>query len=248
MSRYAQAVLTAATWNIHGGRDRKRRQFQYAHYAGSIGADVVGLQELELHRVTGGGYECIGLKDSGFEHSEVQAFSDSPFSSDADLAVALLSCATFISTDAVMLPNPVRSMGIDPTFHDKGLILSEIVWNNTAIDVMSLHLFPFHRIGLDARDPRLQIVWSILDELLPPRPNVPRIILGDFNTPYRFELLKCLQLGELRSMFLNSPSRDDGESHDDILVSSQWRPRQLRNMPTESDHNLLVANLVLNST
>lgn len=248
MSRHGLAELTVATWNIHGGRDREERRFPFVKRLARIGADVIGLQELELHSTTDEDFECTDLKDSGFEYSTVKAFSRSPFTSDAELAVGLLSRVPFVSTNTAMLPNPVRTMGMDPTFHDKGLILSEIFWSNTTIDVISLHLFPFHRLGLDARDRSLQLVWAELDELLSPRPSIPRIVLGDFNTPYRFELLRCLQVGQLRSMFLNSPSRDDGQSHDDILVSGQWHPQQIHNIHTESDHNLLTANLVLDST
>jgi endonuclease/exonuclease/phosphatase family metal-dependent hydrolase len=249
MSHSTPTSLTSATWNIHGGRNRKGRPFHFVESIAHLGADVIGLQELELHRVESGGSEATDvLKDSEFEYSITRAFSDSPFSPAAELAVALLSSEPFSGTDAVVLPNPVRSMNINPTFHDKGLIVSEICWRNTTVDVITLHLYPFHRIGMDARDPRLRPLWAELDELLRPRPNVPRIILGDFNTPHRFELLKSLQLGELRSMFLNSASRDDGQSHDDILISAQWLPQQLRNIRTESDHNLLIADLILNPT
>lgn len=245
-SRHVPPGLTAATWNIHGGRDRKGRPYHFEERVAQVGADVFGLQELELHRVAGGEFESTDLlPDSAFEYSIAQAFSDSPFSGDAGLAVALLSSIALASKHTVILPNPMRSMDIDPNFHDKGLIVSEIFWRNTTIDVMTLHLFPFHRAGLDARDSRLRPLWAELDELLRPRPDAPRIILGDFNTPYRFELLRCLQLGELKSTFLNSSSRDDGQSHDDILVSAQWHPRHLRNIRNESDHNLLIANLAL---
>ena len=248
MSPQGSTGLTVATWNIHGGRDRKGRSFHFEERVARINADVVGLQELELERAANARFESIGvLEDSGFEHSIVRAFSDSPFSADTELAIALLSLTAFACTDTVVLPNYVRSTGLNPTFHDKGLIISEIFWRNTIVDVIALHLFPFHMVGLDARDPCLRPLWSELDELLRPRPDVPRIIMGDFNTTHRFELLRCLQLGELRSVFLNSSTRDNGQSHDDILVSTQWHPRQLHNILTESDHNLLTANLVLNS-
>jgi len=247
MSNHIPAALTAATWNVHGGRDRKGHPFHFAERIARAGADIVGLQELELEYAANTGVEPIGvLNDSGFEHSIVQAFSDSPFSSNAKLAIALLSFAPFVRAETVSLPNVVRSMGVDSSFHDKGAIVSEISWLNTTIDVVALHVFPFHRVGLDARDPRLRPVWAKLDELIRPRANVPRIILGDFNTSHRFELLRSLQLGELTSIFLNSPSRDDGQSHDDILVSTHWHPGQLHNIRTESDHNLLIASLTLN--
>ncbi len=236
------AALTVATWNLHGGRDEDGRPFRFADRLARLGADLVGLQELELD----GGFEATGLpKESGFEYAIAKAFSDSPFSREGGLAVGLLSAAPFVRTETVTLPNPVRTLNISPTFHDKGLLVAEIVRAGVTIDVIALHLFPFHRVSLDARDPALRSLWEEIDERLRPRPGVPRIVLGDFNTPHRFDLLTCLQRGELQSLFLDASTRDNGLAHDDILVSAQWQAQQCQNVPTESDHNLLLATVAL---
>lgn len=236
------AALTVATWNLHGGRDEDGRPFRFADRLARLGADLVGLQELELD----GGTGATGLsKESGFEYAIAQAFSDSPFSRDGELAVGLLSETPFVRTEVVTLPNPVRTLNISPTFHDKGLLVAEIAWQGVTIDVIALHLFPFHRVSLDARDPALRSLWEEVDERLRPRPGVPRIVLGDFNTPHRAELLTCLRRGELQSLFLDTSTRDNGQSHDDILMSAQWEAQQCQNVPTESDHNLLLASIAL---
>ena len=136
-------------------------------------------------------------------------------------------------------------MNIAPAFHDKGVITSQISWMGATIDLAVLHGFPFHRVRMDASDPGLEIVWRELDELLAPRKKVPRIVLGDFNTPCRAQLLNCIRLGQLTTTFLDLPSRDNGESHDDILVSREWILEKRQSLHTESDHNLLIASFSL---
>ena len=239
-------VLRVATWNIHGGRDRNGKPFDFENRISKISVDIVGLQELEVRRSPGCEVKDVdSLRSSGLEYSIAEVFSDSPFDQSAGLAVALLGSTSFTNPIAAALPNPVRTMKIDPTFHDKGIVISEITWMDSTIDIVSLHLFPFHRVGLNARDPRLRVVWDELDDLLKPRLNIPRIILGDFNTPYRSDLLRCIQLGELKSTFSDTPTRDSGDSHDDILASAQWCLTKRHNIRTESDHNLLVANFAI---
>jgi endonuclease/exonuclease/phosphatase family metal-dependent hydrolase len=220
--------LTTATWNVHGGLDEDWRPFPFAERLAGLGADVVGLQELELSGEP---------EPSGFEYTIAKGFSDSPFSAGGELAVGLLSAAPIVRSESVTLPNPVRALDISPEFHDKGLIVSQVLWSGIAIDVIVLHLFPFHRVALDARDPVLRPLWDEIDEHLRPRPGVPRLVLGDFNTPHRLELLSCARRGELRGLF-PGPS-------DDILVSAHWKARRCENVPTESDHKLLLASLTL---
>jgi endonuclease/exonuclease/phosphatase family metal-dependent hydrolase len=241
------SLLTVATWNIHCGRDRRGEPFDYSSQVSMTGADIVGLQEVEIYGLLNGSAAKEVFRNDGYQHATAQIFSASPFDDSAGLAVAILSSVEIGHSAKTVLSNPIRAMNIEPAFHDKGIITSQISWIGSVIDIVALHLFPFHRVGMDDRDPSLEIVWRELDELLTPRANVPRIVLGDFNTPHRAQLLDCIRLGHLNSTFLDLPSRDSGESHDDILVSPEWTLKKRESLHTESDHNLLIASFSLDS-
>jgi len=248
MSEYSgDSLLTVATWNIHCGRDRQGKPFDFGNQISRTGADIVGLQEVEIHGLLDEATANEAFRDNGFQHAAAQIFSASPFDDSAGLAVAILSSFEIKHSTRTVLPNPIRTMNIAPAFHDKGIITVQVPWMGSVIDVVALHLFPFHWVGMDDYDSSLEILWRELDELLTPRANVPRIVLGDFNTSHRAQLLNCIRLGRLMSTFLDLPSRDNGESHDDILVSPEWTMKKRESLHTESDHKLLIASFSLDS-
>lgn len=246
MTTHSSAEISVATWNVHGCRTRTGGRFMLQDRIGTVTPDILALQEVELQGPSESSRGSIQeLRTASFESTAVATFSASPFSPQGQLAVALMSKARLRSRRALTFPNVVSSEGMASDFHDKGIVFAEVQVGDAVVDVASLHLFPFHRVNIDERDERLLSFWAQVDSMIRPRPTVPRIVMGDFNSVHRYELLPSLREGELHGLFRGAPTRDDGRPHDDILVTRDWVLLEAENVRTESDHNFLSAKLRL---
>ncbi len=236
--------IDVVTWNIHGGLDEQFASFNFGRMVAEQHADIIALQEVDTSHMPFL-RASPELSNAGLIHGSVRSFSPSPFS-DGSLAVAVGSKCSVIESWVHSLSNPAKLLGLDDSYHDKGVLGCRFEWRpGIAVDVLAVHFFPLYRIGLDEKDPALRSIWVELSDALAPRDGVPRIVLGDFNAEHRSELLDVLRHGLLSSLFTNCSTRSSGECHDDILVGSEFRVLQRAIFPTLSDHHLLRASLLL---
>lgn len=241
------ASFTVASWNIHGGMGRDGTPFKVGSFVETVRPAIVALQELQVRRSDCFEGERAGpigdLELPGLPNIAVAPFSPSQFDPDRLLAVATLSSFDVVRFDRLVFPNPKAYVEGWDTFHDKGALVCTVQLPHTQLDLVALHLYPFYMLDVDEGSPQFGEMWSEIDDAIRPRAEVPRIVLGDFNTEKRVHLLASLRDGALSSVFDDRPTRDDGRSHDDILVSNGVRVVGSELRPSPSDHHLLAVTV-----
>ncbi|MET8039596.1 endonuclease/exonuclease/phosphatase family protein [Micromonospora sp. NPDC005215] len=247
-------LIRVATWNVREGvpactNDPARRPESMTEMVNLVqtnAIDVLALQEVDF--TPNGESEVLSalLTRTELQYAGTLSLSESSFEPGKRAGVAIVSRYPVSRIEASMLPNPrlsTRKGGSSLTLHDKGLVVCTLDFGLTEISVASLHSFPFHRFGRDAREPDFANVWKSLSESLPRSEGMQTIICGDFNTEDRSLVLDLI--GEPMTRSIYGMATHNGMSIDDILFSSGLlrgsAPKLLSNF---SDHELCVMELV----
>jgi endonuclease/exonuclease/phosphatase family metal-dependent hydrolase len=238
--------IKCVSWNVHGGVSSAGQTFDYLEPIQASRPSIAALQEVQVSPGDKGIGDWKRRVASIGLNSAISVQSPSPFSHSRQLAIALLSRFPILAWHEELFPNPVAILGLSKGFHDKGALTTTVTMEgNLTVDIVTIHLYPFHMLDVDERDSKFAELWLAIDDALRPRPRVPRIVLGDFNTEHRTVLLPSLKDGSLTSLFSGIATRENSRSHDDILISTDLEVADCSVMKSESDHYILNADLEL---
>lgn len=230
--------LVVGSWNVHGGVSTVGAQIDIAKVLTIGEFDLIALQEIPHLRGEGLVQEIAESLGLGFFHYW-------GVGSDDGTGVALISRWPIASAWGVQASDPaipVTDKNSHLTIHRKGAIKALIDHGCVQFSFVSLHLLPFHIFGISEDSQEARQIWSDLSRDLVGDGSLPFIIAGDFNGPSDFRIrTKALARAEAQSALIDQVTRDDGRSHDDIVVSGNFRVLSSQAIQTESDHYLCHA-------
>ncbi|MFG2061547.1 endonuclease/exonuclease/phosphatase family protein [Micromonospora sp. NPDC048871] len=245
--------IRIGSWNVREGlpypsEDPATRPQALDELVGLIrekSIDVLALQEVDFSFDGESAVLAAILGRTELQYAATLPLSDSSFEAGRQAGVAVVSRYPMAGIESFLLPNPglwtergARRLSL----HDKGAVVCSIDFGLTELKVASLHSFPFHRFGRDARDPAFADVWNTISSKLPRWPGSQLIICGDFNTEERALLLDAFSSSMVRA-FDGRPTHF-GKEIDDIVFSASLgvaaSPRLVSNF---SDHDLCLVDL-----
>lgn len=244
--------LRIATWNVHCGvfeRGAKADSTSIDYLSNclrDLSADIVCLQEFELPEAAE--YSLIEklAKTAEYQYLEVFAPSKSHLI-DGKMGLTILSKLPMTRSNQTQLfPNPKLSTLYDGktiNTHDKGALCVKVIWERMPINVICLHLFPFHLFGVKPSAPEFNPARKAFSDLLLMSRNQPTLICGDFNIADIDEFLPNARRENALTELIHTPTRPDGVRHDHILHSTHFCATTVRVIPSRSDHHLCVAEL-----
>ena len=186
------------TWNIcggtyHFGSDAKtgiREQLSSANSEISTlirkeGIDIACLQEVHMIKGQYSQSEAIA-KDLEFPYCFDFELDSSHLISDYKMGLSIISRYPLFDSHGVLFANPNaekrQENGVVWKTHDKGVITSRVrLENGKVLNILCLHLLPFHKFGLSLEAPLVQKTWSQIDEVLSNLTSENTILFGDFN-------------------------------------------------------------------
>jgi endonuclease/exonuclease/phosphatase family metal-dependent hydrolase len=151
--------------------DRQRSETRIAAVIAELAVDVIGLQELDLHRARSAGVDQAGViaAELGWDYH----FHSAMQSGEEHYGNAILSRYPLTVRRTVCLP------GIPPFFcrETRGAIGVEVAMDFGAVNLINTHF------GLGRRERSLQAeLMTSADWLAPDRDGLPLILLGDLNS------------------------------------------------------------------
>lgn len=202
-------IIKILTWNINGGSSTldydKNNEIEYfyssslfiANAIKKINPDIVCLQE--VHIKDGVYSQTKQIADLlNFKHYSECAFDNTHLIDDCNLkiGISVISNSTIIYSKKIDLPNPhISSMqknGDVWKTHNKGILKVQIFKFGYKINILNLHLLPFHRFEKNLTDKVVQNSWLAVDEKLNLHTDNFTIIAGDFNQNSIITLLPTL--------------------------------------------------------
>ncbi len=247
-----ESKLRVATYNVHGcvGMDGKRSEARIAEVISELGADVVGLQELDLGRSRSKGLDqTAAIADELGWHWH---FHPAMRQGDEHYGHAILSRHQLSLRRAECLP------GAPPFFcrEQRAAVGMDVLTELGPVHVINTHL------GLGRSERRLQAeLLTSSDWLAASDTGGPLVLLGDFNSlpgsrPHRtlsLHLRDVRQLVRPRCACRTFPSSFPFLAVDHIFVNTALHPVGVSVHRTAiarvaSDHYPLVAELILTET
>ncbi len=240
-------TFRTATYNVHGcvGMDRQRSEARIAEIIASLGADVVGLQELDHNRSRSAHADqaAIIAQELGWQH----VFHPAMQNGDEQYGDAIVSRLPFTVKRAAELP------GMSPWYCREKRIA---IWLEVETDLGPVQLINTH-FGLGRLERILQAQWLLGADWLGALPtSAPAILLGDFNSVRTSRAYRILAraLRDVRTLieppraYRTYPTRGPFLAVDHIFVNAELHATGLSVHRTPlarvaSDHYPLVAEL-----
>lgn len=227
------------TWNVHELREAEppHKPFDPAPWLAGEAPDVVCLQEFPFGGASAQAGE-LGRK-IGLPYVASLSYSLPVFAANARAGLVMLSRMPLSSIESAVFTNPADPDGsLGKAGYNKGVLSGVLETDAGPFLVSNVHLFPARYFGIEADDPRLDVVWSELAAVLNRAGQPLRVAAGDFNSRDR-----KLITGRLDS----SPARADTASKliDDVLVFPPIRLVGVGERKNPSDHDQLVVDLDL---
>jgi endonuclease/exonuclease/phosphatase family metal-dependent hydrolase len=247
MSESAGQKLRVATYNVHGcvGMDRQRSEARIAEVIASIGADIVGLQELDLGRARSAGVDQAGLIAEQLGWNRI--FHPAMRNGDEQYGNAILSRFPLTLRRVIELPGE----GSWYCREKRVAISARVETELGAVQMINTH-FALGAADRIVQAQKLTSPDSIGD------PAEPLVLLGDFNSLPGSRTHRALasSLRDLRKLLPAAgpcrtfPTRFPSVAVDHILISDAFDAAALAVHRTPlarvaSDHYPLVADLVL---
>ncbi len=244
--------ITIGSLNLAGGMGLAELDERFAHLVASIRSaslDILLVQELPH----GGSLTRHPAKRLARATSllEYETFMLSPVSSlegSESMGVGIFSRFPISNVERSFFRNPNLVgllRGREINMHDKGMISACVRVDGAALAVCNLHSFPFRLFsGQSARE--VDALWQEVAEILICR--VPSgsacIVGGDFNSEDRSNLIGRLPGYGFRSAFTGRPTRPNGRSDDDLLISRGLVETKSMIVPVASDHHLVAVEVL----
>lgn len=246
MNEHRAPLLRVATYNVHGcvGMDRERSEARIAEVIGSISADIVALQELDLGRSRSAGVDQAQLIAERLGWARI--FLPAMRNGDEQYGNAIVSRHPLTLARAVELPGEGSWY-----CREKRIAL----WALAETDVGRVQVINTH-FGLGRAERFLQA--KFLAETVAAVPlDEPLVLFGDFNSLPRSRAIAHLR-NHLRSVRAwlpaagpcrTFPTRFPSVAVDHIFGNAALEPESVRVHRTPlariaSDHYPLVAELV----
>lgn len=238
------SAIKVGTWNVHGGRSREGQLLGEGYVERVVGdqsLDVVALQETEL---TSEGESLMFASESNVRTWPICPSDVSP---DGRCGLSIVSRpgrTDLAKWRLARLTNPGLTREMDDSVwksFDKAFVVGEVSCGSRSIVVVNLH---FHAFRIFRRDPsEFPSLWEELARRIEVAAgSEPTVVMGDFNSEDRNLLLRYYR-GSLTSLVAGKSTTPMGLSLDDILVSPHLTARDVRIVPTLSDHHLCSALL-----
>lgn len=239
-----RSQLVVATWNINGGRTPSGDLFDVVACLRREAAQIVALQELEVPApLTDSEFAKLLCDQTGYTDSVVRSLSPSHFERGARLALGILSDLPLLSVRFHSFMNPgMVNVQTGEVSHDKGMISAEVISELGPLSISALHFSSFGYFDVDERRPEFEATWeSFSDSIDHVGAQGGAIVMGDFNSQYRYTLLRQLLHGDLNSAFSRFPEKLSRHLNDDILLGRGLTMVTLEREVSQSDHDVLRA-------
>lgn len=249
--------LRVATWNINGGilepTNSSERHFspeqEIARTLAAHEAELVALQEVPYYpqeRLPGRFVSTVAQL-AGYPFVTDWPLSPSHHPSSEAIGIAVLSRYKTSATSQLQLPNPRLEDEDDGSVlksHDKGVLYVRVDTPHGVVTFASCHLLPLSDVfRRNPFEPRFAPIWTALSQSLEPLLSEPSLVCGDFNTDRLPDLMpRVIGEGKFRPL-LSVPTRDTGDTDDNILVSPHWRQKEVLVVNSASNHHLCLASV-----
>lgn len=225
-------LLKTLQWNIGGGKIRLQRDdptdtYAYCHEGldyvidrlSSFNADIITLQETHANKLTAQA-EVIA-KDLNVDCFINYIYDGSHLEIGQGLGEAIISKYPLKSSQFEFFYNP-KYKGIGPrgekwVSHNKGIAKSIVQIKNTNLLIQTLHVFPFHRFGIDPLGENAQLVKKDVESKLQSSTKVA-LTQGDFNinnSSLKDFLPELME--NVKEVILNSPTTPKNKWYDHII-------------------------------
>ncbi len=229
-----------------------RLNAQFANALMQINADFVCLQEahsmIDVYSQT---KEIAKL--AGFRHYKELPLDDAhSFKVEGlKIGVSVLSRHRIIDANSFLLTNPNiktrRKDGKVWRTHDKGFLSTKCSLPAGIVNIVSIHLLPFHRFNVNTSDYRFLSTWEEIDTSLSVRGDSSTAICGDLNVNDPIPLLHNLfSLRGFKDTSFDRPTHRE-TYFDHIILSSDFNILESRvlDMYDYSDHYPCLAKVAL---
>jgi endonuclease/exonuclease/phosphatase family metal-dependent hydrolase len=226
--------LKIASWNIHElvptvRNDRCRWAFD------SESPDIVMLQELSE----------LDVYHWPLEYVETCMVEPSVGRPGRSMGLAIASRFPLRGVTSLLFENPGwRNEGYEPplTAHPKGALIAEVMHPSGTLKVACLHMLPMRLFGVEEdSNEGIAYVQNCLGTLADCGGTFD-VVAGDFNS--ELKQVMALTLGMAGSVG-KRPTRNSGQSHDDIFLNQKLRLRSVEILPTDSDHHAVIVDVSL---
>lgn len=226
---------------------------EYTEHFHTLHPDILSLSEIHLED-TEGNSEMVRCLSRDLQLPYTACFAQSPSHLDTSklAGLAILSRFPILWQETFLLPNPRleydRPDGAHWVMFDKGAQRVSLALEDTRLELVNLHYFPFHHFGRQANEADFAHVRHELMSMLVGSRQAPVIVTGDFNN-------KGFSLSQgMPELFANDLFRETvvaettvsglQEQFDHIL----YTPATLRCLSSFvttslSDHSMVVAHM-----
>lgn len=211
----------------------------------SISPDIIALQE--IHKSETYDQAAIIASKLGYKYYINESFSWSHNEDGAELGNALISKYPMSEQGSDVFINPLVTVtwedGRIAETHDKGFVKSVIDIDNKKISVMTLHLTPFRKFGMELSDSRAKRILSDVSVKIAEIKSPLAVVLGDFNIddstvssylPYYDET----GFNEIK---IETPTTPKGRSYDHILYKGILLDTYKIDSSVLTDHYVLIS-------
>lgn len=219
-------MLRAVSYNIHSGRDLfwRKRLVQMARTLKELNPDIIGIQE--IHQNSKYGYQGRYLAEQLQYHL---AFSPSIALADGHYGNALLTRLPLHGIETIELPAKREK---------RSLLQASLSWMGKEISVWITHC----SLNRASRASQVKLLTSLASH----QPDVPLLLLGDFNAPEISFAPLLADCAVLQGMEKYSTMPALRRRLDYIFASKHWKPTNYSLSPvTWSDHVPIMAELQL---
>jgi len=226
--------LKIASWNIHELPPTVRNEGRRWAFDSEL-PDIVMLQELsELH-----------VDHWPLEYVETCMVEPSVGRPGRSMGLAIASRFPLRDVTSLLFENPGWRNDDDErplTAHPKGALIAEVMHPSRTLKVACLHMLPMRLFGVKEESSEGVVYAQSCLSALTGCGGAFDVVAGDFNS--ELKQVMALTLGMAGSVG-KRPTRNSGQSHDDIFLSQHLRLRSIEILPTDSDHHAVIVDVFL---
>jgi len=216
----------------------------------AISPDVIAFQEIQKND----SYDQAALIASklGYNYFINESFSWSHNEAGADLGNAIVSKYPIISHQVGTFLNPNISVlwedGTTAVTHDKGYIQATLDVNGIEVSVLTLHLTPFRKFGMELDDEKALEILADVSEKIISHSGDRTVVLGDFNIDgatigHYFPDFREAGFEEAST---DGPTTPKNRTYDHLLYKGLQLTDKSIDSDVLTDHYILITDLELN--